>query len=83
MNKHESSSNLIVGIIILGVVLCLLKDFISIKSYKLPIGAGEEGKFYSGILLDGYIKMITDLRGKNIANQKIIRLEKRLNLNTD
>ena len=54
MNKHESSSNLIVGIIILGVVLCLLKDFISIKSYKLPIGAGEEGKFYSGILLDGY-----------------------------
>lgn len=54
MNKHESSPNLIIGIVILGIVLCLLKDFISIRSYKLPIGAGSEGKIYSGILLDGY-----------------------------
>lgn len=54
MNRSENKPSLLVGIVILGIVLCLLKDFISIKSYKLPIGAGSEGKIYSGILLDGY-----------------------------
>ena len=35
------------------------------------------------ILLDGYIKIVTDLRGKNIANQKRLKLEDKLHLNVD
>ena len=60
-------------------------EFINTHLYQLYLEyiPYELTEIEKSILLDGYIKMITDLRGKNIANQKRIRLEKRLNLNTD
>ena len=60
-------------------------EFINTHLYQLYLEyiPYELTEIEKSILLDGYIKMITDLRGKNVAIQKRIRLEKRLNLNTD
>jgi hypothetical protein len=53
MNKYDNKLNIVVFAVVLGVVLCLLKDFISIRSYGGHVGGTNE-KFYSGIILDGY-----------------------------
>ena len=60
-------------------------EFISTHLYQLYLEyiPYELTEIEKSILLDGYIKLVTYLRGKNRANEKRIRLEKRLNLNTD
>ena len=53
MNKFDNKLNSVLLVIVLGVILCLIKDFISIRSYDGMVGVTNE-KFYNGIILDGY-----------------------------
>lgn len=43
----------------------------------------ELNEIEKSILLDGYIIMLTDLKGQNYSNDKRKRLEKKLNINQD
>lgn len=53
MNKLDNRLNIVVFLVIFGIVLCLLKDFISIRSYNV-YGTPTNEKFYNGIILDAY-----------------------------
>ena len=53
MNKYDNKMNSVLLIAILGIIACFIKDFISIRNYNATI-TGNDEKFYSGILLDGY-----------------------------
>ena len=43
----------------------------------------ELSEVEKSIILDGYIKMITDLKGSIVSNQKRLLLEEKLHLNID
>lgn len=53
MNKLDNKFNIVLVVVVFGILLCLIKDFVSIRNYNVHAGGNNE-KFYSGIILDGY-----------------------------